>query len=102
MSTLCLSIEVKAGNPSDDELEKLSTQLGDNWEKMGRRLGFSDPELSEFHKGNYGMAEEARRMLVRWKQKEGSDATYQVLYDALTHEFMSCRLLAENFCCNWL
>ena len=44
--------------------------------------------------------EEARRMLVSWKQKEGSKATYQVLYDALTDELVSCKLLAEEFCCN--
>ena len=91
---------MKAGNPSDDELERLSTQLCDNWEKLGRRLSFNDAELSVFRTGNYGKAEEARRMLVSWKQKEGSEATYQVLYDALTHEFVSCRLLAETFCCN--
>lgn len=91
---------MKAGIPSNDVLESLSTQLGDNWKKLGRRLSFTDAELSAFRTGNYGMAEEARRMLVRWKQKEGSEATYQVLYDALTHEFVSCRLLAETFCCN--
>ena len=102
MSTLCLSIVVKAGNPSDDELEGLSTQLGDNWEKLGRRLSFNDAEQSTFRTGKYGMPEEARRMLVSWKQKEGSKATYQVLYDALTDELVSCKLLAEEFCCNWL
>ena len=91
---------VKAGIPSDDELEWLSTQLGDNWKKLGRRLSFIDAELSAFRTENYGMAEEARRMLVRWKQREGSEATYQVLYEALTHELVSCKLLAETFCCN--
>ena len=101
MSTLCLSIVVKAGNPSDDELERLSTQLVENWETVGRRLDFSNAELSAFHTGNYRIAtEEARRMLVSWKQKEGSKATYQVLYDALTDELVSCKLLAEEFCCN--
>ena len=102
MSTICLSIAVKAGNPSGDELEKLSTQLGGNWKKLGRRLGFSDEELSAFRPENDEMAEKARCMLNEWKEAKGSEATYQVLYDALTHEFVSCKLLAENFCCNWL
>ena len=100
MSTLCISIAVKAGDPSDDELERLSTQLGDNWERLGRRLSFNDAALSEFRTLNVGMAERARRMLFNWKQRKGAEATYQVLYDALTHEFVSCTLLAETFCCN--
>ena len=100
MSILCLSFAVKAGNPSDDELEGLSTQLGDNWEKLGRRLNFNDAELIAFRKENDRMAERARCMLVNWKQTKGSEATYQVLYEALTHELVSCKLLAETFCCN--
>ena len=100
MTTLCLFIAVKVGNPSDDELEKLSTQLGDNWKTLGRRLGFDDAMLSAFRTENDKLAERARCMLVNWKQTKGSEATYQVLYDALTHEFVSCKLLAETFCCN--
>ena len=73
----------------------LSTRLGDNWEKLGRRLGFNDAALSEFRTLNVGMAERARRMLFNWKQTKGSEATFQVLYDALTHEFVSCKRLAE-------
>lgn len=91
---------VKAGIPSDDELERLSTQLGDKWRKLGRRFSFNDAELSAFCTGNDEKPEEARRMLVSWKQTNGSEATYQVLYDALTHKLMSCKCLAEEFCCN--
>ena len=91
---------MKAGNPSDDELEKLATKLGDNWRKLGRRLGFDDAALSAIRKENDKMAERARCMLIEWKQTEGSDATYQVLYDALNHELVACKRLAETFCCN--
>lgn len=100
MYTLSLSIAVKAGNPSDDELERLSKKLGDNWDPLGRRLGFNDAELSAFCTEKGRMAERARCMLIKWKQKKGSGATYQILYDALTHEFVSCKLLAETFCRN--
>ena len=37
---------------------------------------------------------------MAWKQKEGSDATYKVLYDALCNEIVQCKLLAEEFCCD--
>ena len=79
MSTLCISIAVKAGNPSEDELERLSTELGDKWETLGRRLSFNDAALSEFRTLNVGMAERARRMLFNWKQTKGSEATYLML-----------------------
>ena len=91
---------MKAGNPSDDELETLSTQLSDNWEKLGRRLGFDDAALNAIRKENDKVAERARRMLINWKQTEGADATYQCLYDALTHKLVACKGLAEKFCCN--
>jgi len=93
---------VKAGNPSDDELEKLSMQLSDNWEKLGRRLGLDNAALSAIRKENDKVAERARCMLIKWTQTKGSEATYQVLYDALTHEFVACKGLAETFCCSWL
>lgn len=99
---LSFLIAVKAGNPSDDELEKLSTQLGDNWKKLGRRLEFDEAALSAIHDENNKVAERARCMLMKWKQGMGSDATYQVLYDALTHDLVACKRLAETFCCNWL
>ena len=39
-------------------------------------------------------------MLMAWKQKEGSNATYEVLYDALCNKKVQCKLLAEQFCCD--
>ena len=39
-------------------------------------------------------------MLEKWKSKEGSGATYRVLYKALCHDFVGHRDLAEKICCN--
>ena len=93
------TISVKAGCPSDDELEELSMKLGDNWKKLGGRLGFDKAKLTAFHKENEKLAEKAYEMLMDWKQREGSEGTYQVLYDALCHDFVGCKGLAETFCC---
>ena len=91
---------MKAGIPSNDELEKLSRQLGNDWESLGRRLGYIDEGLTAFRRDKDGMFDATRRMLIDWKKTKGSDATYQVLHDALTHEFVGCKLLAEEFCCS--
>lgn len=37
-------------------------------------------------------------MLMEWKESRGSDATYQVLYQALCHERVNRRDLAEKIC----
>ena len=37
-------------------------------------------------------------MLKHWRQKKGSAATYQALFDALTHNLVQRQDLAEKFC----
>ena len=90
---------VKVGYPSDDELEELSIMLSDNWEKLGRRLGFSQARITAFHKENEKLSDKAYAMLMAWKEREGSDGTYKVLYDALCHKLVRCKRIAEKICC---
>ena len=90
---------VKDGEPSDCELEYLSKELGVNWEELGRRLKFNQAALTNFDEANTGLAKKAFKMLMAWKQKEGCEATYAVLYSALCHELVECKRLAEQFCC---
>lgn len=89
---------VKKGVPSDDELEHLSLTIA-QWKRLGRRLNFTDSELTAFDKENEEWAEKAFAMLLKWKQKNGSNATYLWLYKALCHEFVNRKDLAEKFCC---
>ena len=89
---------VKEGIPSSDELEHLSVEV-DDWEKLGRRLGFTPAELTALHKDKETWSEKARAMLMRWRERNGSDATYRCLYDALSHDLMNRKDLAEEFCC---
>ena len=39
-------------------------------------------------------------MLEKWKSKTGTGATYRILYEALCHDFVGRRHLAEEICCN--
>lgn len=90
---------VKEGIPDDDVLEELSLCISDAWRPLGRRLGIGNPTLTSFHKQNEDLREKAYEMLIYWKEKEGSNATYQKLYDALSHEFVNKKILAEQLCC---
>ena len=90
---------VKEGIPSNDELEDLSVKVND-WEKLGRRLEFTPAELTALHQDKGKWSEKAFAMLLEWKQRKGSDATYRCLYDALCHKLINRKDLAEEFCCS--
>ena len=87
----------KAGIPFDDELEKLACDVGDKWEALGRRLAINESNLLRFHIENKELSEKAYKMLISWKQTEGLNATYKVLHDALCHQLIGLRDLAEKF-----
>ena len=80
------------------ELELLSVQLGTSWESLARRLQFQDAEVEVFDSDYQNLSQKGFKMLMTWKQREGSLATYQVLHDALRHPFVQRRDLAERFC----
>ena len=88
---------VKQGVPSDKELEGLSRQL-ENWEELGRRLEIEKATLSAFDDDYKKKRQKIYKMLLHWKQKNGSAATYTVLSDALCHEFVNRTDLAEKLC----
>ena len=92
---------MKKGTPSDEDLEDLSQRIGKSWKPLGRRLKFTEAELTAFYKENPDeYSEKAYQMLLRWKMRDGQDATYQVLYDALDHKLVKGKRLAEEICCD--
>ena len=94
-----LGAAVKEGIPSNDDLELLSVKV-EKWKTLGRRLKFEEAELTAFDKENDRLSEKAFAMLLEWKQKNASKATYRCLYNALCHELMNRKDLAEKFCCS--
>ena len=99
MNSLFDFCAVKRGIPDDDVLEELSLCISDAWKRLGRRLGIENATLTSFHKENERLSEKAYEMLIHWKDKEGLSATYQKLYDALSHEYVRKKRLAEQLCC---
>ena len=88
----------KFNDRSKDDLERLSRKIADKWKPLARRLGFDEPEITAFDLENSRLAGKAHEMLLVWHRREGSAATYQVLYDALCNELVQCKALAEELC----
>ena len=89
---------LKEGSPTDYELQQLSKKVSNHWRTLGRRLIFQEAELQEYDNGNQQISEKAYAMLIAWKQREGSAATYKVLNQALCDAYVNRRDLAEEFC----
>ncbi len=84
----------------NEDLERLSQSVGNVWVRLGRRLNIDQATLDAIQIDPRWpfLPEKAFQMLLCWKNKNGSDATYRVLYVALCHEFVSRRDLAEKIC----
>ena len=64
-----------------DDLQKFSLEL-DRWEKLARFIGIPNPEIENI-KSQGDMDEQKIKMLVCWKQRRGSMATYEAMARAL-------------------
>ena len=89
---------MKAGTPTDEDLEGLANAIGINWKRLACRLGFSEPLLEEIDLDNQQLVEKTYQMFKYWKQRQGAAATYKVLRDALAHDLVARQDLAEKFC----
>ena len=86
-------------SPTDDVLENLSKKVSNDWRTLGRRLAFHEAELQEFDSSHEQISEKAYAMLLAWKRRDGSDATYSVLKQALCDTRVKRKDLAQEFCC---
>ena len=99
MLMLCCDVfifVVKQGVPSGEDLERLSQKLG-KWKTVGRRLEIEEERLTAFDYENKEWSEKSFKMLLHWKARNGSAATYTVLHDALCHSLVNRKDLAEQF-----
>lgn len=82
----------------DYDLEGLSLKLGNSWQALARRLSFVRDDIDRFNASEETYTEKLLAMLQEWKQRLGSNATYEALGDALCDELVGRKDLAEMFC----
>ena len=76
----------------------MGANIEEDWEKLGRRLGVSESTIKEINNAVKQLSQKGYHMLMKWKQGEGSAATYHALCEALQHPFVLRKDLAEKFC----
>ena len=81
-------------------LINLALDLSSTWKKLARALALEHEveTIKDDNKGN--VSEQAYRMLLTWKQRNGSLATLQVLGEALKKSTVSRKDLAQKYCEN--
>ena len=85
-------------SPTDDVLENLSKKVSNDWRTLGRRLNFYEAELLGFDNSREQISEKAYAMLLAWKRRGCSNATYSVRNQALCDTRVKRRDLAQEFC----
>ena len=84
-------------------MEELANCLGGKWIKLGRRLKVDKSVLDDLRSNAQlypDVSEKAYEMLRKWESSEGDSATYQVLYEALCHQHVGGKELAQKICCH--
>ena len=89
---------VKQGTPTDEELEKLGSDIATDWMTLGRRLDVKEPKFEEIDQTHKKLSKKGYYMLKYWKQSKGYAATYQALCEALQHCLVQRQDLVEQFC----
>ena len=57
--------------------------VGENWRDLGTVLGIESGTMHDINETHHACRERARKLLLKWKQKEGSEATVEILINAL-------------------
>ena len=57
--------------------------VGVNWRDLGTVLGIASHTMDDINDTHDAYRERARKVLLKWKQKEGSEATVEILKNAL-------------------
>lgn len=91
---------VKPGIPEEKELHELANDVSSFWKKLGRELNIEESKLSQLDVDHLQDAyEKAFQMLLHWRQRKENQATYQILYSALTSAVVGRNDLGKKYCC---
>lgn len=91
-------MEIKQGLPTNEEILTLARDIGNKWKFLGRALHIPEEDLEAVEEEENKLFEKSYKMLIKWKQINGLDATYIRLDQGLQHCIVHRKDLAEKYC----
>ena len=84
---------------SNDDLQKLGKAIGVKWDRLARRLPkIGEDDIEEIEDSYRTLSQRGFHMLKLWKTNNGEAADYKTLYNALVHELVQRKDLAQKYC----
>lgn len=78
----------------------MAQEIPQDWKRIGRAVGLKEKHLKIIEINNeHDVCERALATLLKWKEKQGQEATYAKLAAALDDDLVQRRDLVETFCC---
>ena len=91
---------LKSGSLPDDEMLLIAADIIEEWKRLGMALGLNSAEVAEVDIDERLVRDKAYQVLLKWKQKFGSEATYRRLADGLTNSAVERNDLVDKYCCS--
>ncbi|XP_041363037.1 ankyrin-2-like [Gigantopelta aegis] len=85
---------------TEKDLLGIAQNLGSGWQQLATELGLKQAQIEQqAEQGGANVVDKIHGCLIKWKQKSGQQATFQVMVDALKRVENSCtfdwELIAE-------
>lgn len=90
--------QIKSGTPTTNDLLNICTEVRLKWQVLAKVLGFQELELEQITEDHADSFERCYQVLLRWMQKCGSQASYDMLARALQHPHVKRQDLAFQYC----
>lgn len=84
--------------PTEQEIATIALYIQDAWKRLGRALGIKEVFIDIIQEEEKDAYERAYKMLIKWRDKMGSEASYEALAQALKHKVVGRSDLIRRFC----
>lgn len=91
--------KLKQGCVSYEDLQNISSKVQRKRKRVGRALGLDDDNLDvieEEYRDN--ISEQSHQILLKWKRKRGTEATYHALARALCDRTVMMKHVLDGYC----
>ena len=86
------------GRVNNTDLPSIANEVKGKRQRLGRALGLNDNDVEQLVKENQNISEQSYQILRKWREANGSKATYEALAQALHDRTVDMKIVVTNFC----